>query len=147
MIRQAWATALLVLLAASWAAPLGAQGRTGPRERVGDQLEDTRWQAESIDGVPVADPSVMTLDFLPGGDQVRGQAGCNRFVGPFASRADKVTLGILRQSRDECAPALAAVQRQLIQLLHDAYRVEVGNGVLTFYSRHGDEIRFVRRNG
>jgi heat shock protein HslJ len=146
-MRQAPVTALLLLVAALWAAPLAAQNRGGPPERVGDKLENTRWQAESIDGSPVADPSAMTIDFLPGGEQVRGQAGCNRFVGPFASRADKVTLGILRQSREECAPALAAAQKQLIEMLHDAYRAELADGVLTLYSRRGDQIRFVRRSG
>ena len=103
----------LVLTACSAGAQTQAKRPAGPPPRIGDELVGTRWQAQSIDGQPVPDPALMTIDFLPGGDQVRGQAGCNRFVGPFASRADKVTLGILRQSRLPCrhgrdGPAAAA---------------------------------------
>ena len=86
----------------------------------------------------------MTLDFLPG-DQVRGQAGCNRYVGPFASRGDRVTLGILRQSKEECSPAETAIQKQLIDHLHGAARGEIVDGELIFYGRHGEEIQFAHR--
>ena len=66
----------------------------------------------------------MTIDFLRGGDQVRGQAGCNRFVGPFASRGDKVTMGIPRQSRAECSPEEAEMQKSFIDMLHAAWRTD-----------------------
>ena len=102
--------------------PAAAQPAPAHHSRIGDELEGTSWQAESIDGKPVADPAAMAIDFLKGGDQVRGQAGCNRFVGPFASRGDKVTIGILRQSRAKCPPEQAAMQQAFIDMLHAAWR-------------------------
>ncbi len=115
-----------------------------PPPRIGDKLVGTKWQAQSIDGQAVADPSAMTIDFLQG-DHVRGQAGCNRFVGPFASRGDRITLGILRQSRLQCEPAQAAEQKRLIDLLHDATLAALVEGKLVLTGRHGEEIRFVPR--
>jgi heat shock protein HslJ len=137
----------LVLTACSAGAQTQAKRPAGPPPRIGDELVGTKWQAQSIDGQPVPDPALMTIDFLPGGDQVRGQAGCNRFVGPFASRADKVTLGILRQSRLPCGAAETAQQQQLIDMLHRAWRAELGDDVLVLYDRQGQEIRFVPRAG
>jgi heat shock protein HslJ len=142
---KAFDRAVVAVLALLAATPAVAQTRAGPPPRIGDELEGTSWQAKSLNGQAVADPSAMTIDFLPGGDQVRGQAGCNRFVGPFASRADKVTMGILRQSRTKCPPELAAVQKALIDMLHAAWQAKIEDGVLTFTSRQGEQITFVRR--
>ena len=124
--------------------PAAAQAGAGvPPPRIGDELKGTSWQAKSVNGRTVADPATMTIEFLPGGDQVRGQAGCNRYVGPFASRADKVTLGILPQSRTRCPPEQAAAQKELIDLLHAAWQATIANGTLTFTSRQGEQISFV----
>ena len=71
----------------------------------------------------------------------------NRYAGPFASRGDKVTLGILRQSRQPCTAAETAQQQQLIDMLHRAWRAEIADGVLVLYDRQGQEIRFVERPG
>ena len=126
-------------------APCGAQSGKGSTSRVGDELAGTSWQAESIDGKPVSDPAAMAIDFLKGGDQVRGQAGCNRFAGPFASRGDKVTIGILRQSRAQCPPEQAAMQQAFIDMLHAAWRTEVSVDTLTFYGRQGQQITLTPR--
>ena len=134
---------LLAGLACLPAATEAQSSRPNP-PRVGDELEGTSWQAVSIDGRPVPNPSEMTIDFLKGGDSVRGQAGCNRFTGPFASRGDKVTMGILRQSRDDCPPEQAAAQQAFIDMLHAAYRTEVDGQTLTFYSRQGQQITLER---
>jgi heat shock protein HslJ len=115
-----------------------------PPPRVGDELVGTRWQAETLAGAPVPDPALVTIDFLPG-DHVRGQAGCNRFVGPFASRARRVTIGWLRQSRLKCPPEEAALQRRVIATLHVAERAELGEDTLTLYGPAGEASRFVPR--
>jgi heat shock protein HslJ len=150
-MRKASTPALFLSLLLLAGCAAGAQTRapraSGPPERIGDELAGTNWQAQSVDGTPVPDPSLMTLDFLPG-DQVRGQAGCNRFTGPYATRDDKITLGILRQSRLACSEAAeTAQQNQLIDKLHRAWRAELGNGLLILYDRQGHEIRFVPRPG
>ena len=115
-----------------------------PPPRVGDELVGTRWQAETLAGAPVPDPAQVTIDFLPG-DHVRGQAGCNRFVGPFASRARHITIGWLRQSRLRCPPEEAALQRRVVATLHEVERAELGEDTLTLYGPDGEESRFVPR--
>jgi heat shock protein HslJ len=115
-----------------------------PPPRVGDELVGTRWRAETLAGAPVPDPALATIDFLPG-DHVRGQAGCNRFVGPFASRARHITIGWLRQSRLKCPPEEAALQRRVIATLHVVERAELGEDKLTLYGPDGEASRFVPR--
>ena len=88
----------------------------------------------------VADPSALTLEFLASGDAVRGQAGCNSFIGPFASRGDKVTIGLLQQSRLKCPPEQAALQREFIQVLHKSWSTELTTDTLTFRGRNGGEV-------
>ena len=112
---------LLVLLLAVAHAPSAQAQQTRDRWRIGDDLVGTRWQARSIKGVPVADPSRATLEFLPG-DHVRGQAGCNRYVGPFATRSDRITLGPLRLSRLDCDDQ-TSLAKELITELQRANRV------------------------
>jgi heat shock protein HslJ len=136
-MRQ-WVLAASILVAAL-AMPLAAlaqQGK-GPRPRIGDRLQGTHWKVDTIDGQAVTDPSVMTVVFASEGDEVSGVAGCNKYVGPFASRGDKVTMGILRVTRAECPPEQAAMQKALIEMLHSAYQASVDGGVLTFVSRQG----------
>ncbi|MGD9510022.1 MAG: META domain-containing protein [Geminicoccaceae bacterium] len=127
------------ILIAALAVPLAASGQQGkgPRPRIGDRLAGTHWKVDTVDGRPVADPSAMTVIFAPEGDQVSGTAGCNKYIGPFASRGDKVTMGILRVTRVECSPEQAAMQKALIDMLHAAYQASVVDGVLTFVSRQG----------
>ena len=144
-MRRAVVGAFFLFAFVLGAAPCNAQSGTPSKVRVGEELEGTSWQAESIDGKPVSDPAAMVIEFLKGGDQVRGQAGCNRFVGPFASRGDKVTIGILRQSRDKCAPEQAAMQQAFIDMLHAAWRTEVSVDTLTFYGRQGQQITLTPR--
>lgn len=150
-MRKASTPALLVTLLLLAACSAGAQTQSrkarpdGPPPRIGDELDGTRWQAVSLDGVTVADPAKMTLDFLPSGDAVSGQAGCSHYDGPFASRADKVTMGLMRQSGIPCAEPETAQQQQLIDTLEHAWRAELGNGSLVLYDRQGREARFVPR--
>lgn len=112
---------LLGLLAAllSAAGPAAAQRQRDAPPRVGDALIGSRWQAVTLRGDAVDDPSRATLDFLPG-DHVRGAVACNRFVAPFASRADRITIGPIRVSRLRCPDA--ALQATMVDTLHRAER-------------------------
>lgn len=111
--------------------------------KIGDRLIGTSWQAATIGGSAVDDPKAATLEFIPG-DHVRGQAGCNRFVGPFASRQDKITMGPLRTTKTACPAAEAAVAEKLIWTLHRVQRVEVSEQLLVLHGGAGSEpSRFV----
>ena len=151
-MRKASTPALLLtflLLAACSAGAQTQQSRKarpdGPPPRIGDELDGTSWQAVSLDGTSVANPARMTLDFLPGGDGISGQAGCNKYEGPFASRADKVTMGLLRVSRLPCPEPEAVQEQALIDALEHAWRAELGPDTLMLYDRQGREARFVPR--
>lgn len=111
--------------------------------RIGDDLVGTSWQAETLMGEPVADPQQATIDFLPG-DHVRGQVACNRFVGPFATRAKHITIGPVRVSRLRCNDG-AALQRTFVDVLHYAQRAELSEDHLELIGSRGAPSRFVRR--
>lgn len=136
MRQRMFAASILVAALAVPLAAMGQQGK-GPRPRIGDRLQGTHWKVASIDGQPAANPALMTVVFAPEGDEVSGIAGCNKYVGPFASRGDKVTMGILRVTRAECPADQAAMQKALVDMLHAAYQASVEDGVLTFVSRKG----------
>ncbi|MFO1046823.1 MAG: META domain-containing protein [Geminicoccaceae bacterium] len=136
MRQRTFAASILVAMLSVPLAAMGQQGK-GPRERIGDRLQGTHWKVATIDGRPAADPSLMTVVFAPEGDEVSGIAGCNKYVGPFASRGDKVTMGILRVTRGDCPADQAAMQKALIDMLHAAYQASVADGVLTLVSRKG----------
>jgi heat shock protein HslJ len=124
-----------------------AQEQPPPRRqappRIGDDLVGTSWQAETLLGEKVADPLQATIDFLPG-DHVRGQIACNRFVGPFATRAKHITIGPVRVSRLRCGEG-AALQKTLVDVLHYAQRAELSEDRLELIGSHGAPSRFVRR--
>ena len=130
-MRKASTPALLVSLLLLAACSAGARsnhaGRARrPPPRVGDKLTGTNWQAVSMDGQPVANPARDDVHFLPGRSGLAVRPAATAIVGPFASRDDKITLGILRQSRLPCDRRETAQQQQLIYLLHRAWRTELG---------------------
>jgi heat shock protein HslJ len=114
----------------------------GPAPRIGDKLIGSKWQAQSLQGEQVADPAAATLEFLPD-DQVRGDAGCNQFVGPFATRADRIVFGPLRVSRLRCEGAEAMAQEQMLEALHQGGRVELHEDSLVLHAMSGAPSRFV----
>jgi heat shock protein HslJ len=121
-------------------------GLKGP-PRIGDELVLTSWQAQTVAGTPAIANSGLTLEFLEDGF-VRGDTGCNRFVGPFASRADRVSLGPLSTTRNDCA--LASLGRQevaYINALQRAERMQVqeaGSVLLIFSKGAKQPSRFLR---
>jgi heat shock protein HslJ len=121
-------------------------GLKGP-PRIGDELVLTSWQAQTVTGAPVIAKSGLILEFLEDGF-VRGDTGCNRFVGPFATRADRVTLGPLSTTRNDCA--LASLGRQevaYINALQDAQRMQLeekGAVLLVFSKGAKQPSRFLR---
>jgi heat shock protein HslJ len=122
--------------------------RRGP-PRIGEKLAQTRWRAESLRGRPVAKGAApQTLEFLEDGF-VRGETGCNRFVGPFATRANRAVLGPLSLTRRACAqPAQAQQETTFVETLEKTERAELReqDQVLLLYSSLSDKpSRFVRQ--
>jgi heat shock protein HslJ len=123
--------------------------RRGP-PRIGDRLVGTRWRAESLRGRPVPKElaGVQTLEFLEDGF-VRGETGCNRYVGPFATRANRAVLGPLSLTRRACAqPDLTQQEAAFVETLEKTERAELReeDQVLLLYSSLSDRpSRFVRQ--
>jgi heat shock protein HslJ len=146
-MRKAALLLSLTVLLGGGAPGLRAQQEQAPPKppyMIGDQLIGTRWQAESLRGDKVADPARATLDFLPG-DQVRGQAGCKRFVGPFATRDDRINIGPVRTSLDTCRGPDASLEERVIEALQRSERVELGEDVLVLHDQGAPPSRFVPR--
>ncbi|MEK0082903.1 META domain-containing protein [Benzoatithermus flavus] len=143
-MRKAALLSTLTVLLFAGAAGAKAQQEPSAPYRIGDKLAGTRWQAQSLRGGAVTDPASATIDFLPD-DQVRGQAGCKRFVGPYATRDDKITIGPIRMSLGDCRGSEAALEERMIEALEKAERVELGGDRLILHDRQGEPSRFAPR--
>lgn len=115
--------------------------------RIGDDLISTRWRLERMEGRPVAGGTAPTLEFLRD-LQIRGSTGCGRYVGPFASRADKGAFGPFRVSRGDCEGSLREQERSYLTRLEQGWLMELDAGkdaLLVYPERKGGEpLRFVR---
>ena len=165
MMRIATCAAAVVLalsLLSGWASRADAQEqpfdappidpRTSPAARgntdwhIGDDLVRTRWHLVEMDGQAVAAGTAPTLEFLRD-LQVRGTTGCRRYVGPFASRADKGVFGPLRVAEASCEGELAPQDASYLRNLRDAWlmRLEDDGKVLLAFPRGRDTpLRFAR---
>jgi heat shock protein HslJ len=117
-----------------------------PVPRVGDRLHETRWRVETIQGRPVIRGKEPTLEFLRD-DHLRGGTGCNRFVGPWHTRATRAVMGPLRKSRLTCRPDLAQQEQQFLDTLERTERFELkdeGRTLLVYSSLSTAPSRFTR---
>ena len=96
----------------------------------------TRWRAVTIRGRPVAKGHEPTLDFVDDG-HLRGSTGCNRFVGPWATRVDKGVIGPLDKTLDACPPGLAEQDEDVIDTLEHTEKLSVQEkgAVLLIYAK------------
>jgi heat shock protein HslJ len=117
-----------------------------PIPRVGDDLVSTRWRAVTIRGRPVAKGHEPTLDFVDDG-HLRGSTGCNRFVGPWATRVDKGVIGPLDTTRSACPPGLVAQDQDVIDTLEHTEKLALQEkgAVLLIYAKGAPQpSRFAR---
>lgn len=115
--------------------------------RIGEDLRSTRWRLDLMAGQPIDADTAPTLEFLRD-LQIRGSAGCNRYVGPFASRADKGVFGPFRTSRGACDAARASRQADYITALERGWlmKLEDERQILLIYPpQTGAPLRFVRQ--
>jgi heat shock protein HslJ len=114
--------------------------------RIGDHLHETRWRVETIQGRAVVRSAAPTLEFLRD-DHLRGGTGCNRFVGPWHTRAARAVMGPLRKSRLSCRADLAQQEQQLLDTLERTERFELkdeGRTLLVYSSLSTAPSRFTR---
>ena len=117
-----------------------------PIPRIGDDLVKTRWRAVTIQGRPVVKGAEPTLDFVDDG-HLRGSTGCNRFVGPWATRVDRGVIGPLDTTRNGCPPGLQAQDQSVIDTLEHTERLALAEkgAVLLIYAKGAPQpSRFTR---
>ena len=95
----------------------GCGGGTVPN----DELVNSRWTIQEIDGRPVGDGEYR-LDF--GSDRISGVAGCNRFSGPYSRSGNTLTTGPLAATRMACPEPRMEHERRVLQLLAAPLRLE-----------------------
>ncbi len=87
-------------------------------------LADTSWRIDSINGLPIESPEAM-LRF--DGQTVSGSAGCNQISAPYVIDGMAVSFGPARSTRMACQPQLMGQERALLDLLAAAEAQPVGD--------------------
>lgn len=98
-------------------------------------LADTGWAIVSIGGEDVAQAENYNLQFSDG--RIHGQAGCNRFSGPYRETSRTLTPGPMIATRMACPEPGMRHERDVLHLL---------SGPVDFFYPDGDTL-FLRRNG
>ena len=95
-------------------------------------LADTSWTIIEIDGSPVGGTNYrMQFD---GQGRLSGQAGCNRFSGPYTQRGRTLTPGAIVATRMACPGERMAHERRVLQLLRSPVEI----------NHHGGNIMMLR---
>jgi len=88
-------------------------------------LAGTRWAIIEIDGRAV-DGEAYWLEI--GEDRISGQAGCNRFSGPYSLGGDTLSPGPLAATRMACPGERMENEGQALAILGGPVAVEIGEG-------------------
>jgi heat shock protein HslJ len=98
-------------------------------------LADTAWAIVAIGGEEVTQAEDYNLQFIEG--RIHGQAGCNRFSGPYREARRTLTPGPIMATRMACPEPRMRHERDVLHLL---------NGPVDFLYPDGDTL-FLRRDG
>jgi heat shock protein HslJ len=115
--------ALVAALAPTMAAPAAS----APTENV--RLRDTRWQLQTLEGMPVAPaeggkPPQLVLQARS--QHLSAYAGCNQIRGRYTQRGTQLALKALASTRMACGAETLQLEQRLLQAMAatDGYRVE-----------------------
>jgi len=99
------------------------------------------WVIEDIAGDGVIDQSNATLQFLPDG-RLAGSATCNRIVGRYEQKGERLTIAPAGTTMMACPEALMRQERALLTLLPtvERYRIE-NSGALVLKTADARTIR------
>ena len=105
------------------------------------QLENRTWIATQIGNQPIStqatDRQIPSLQFNSSTHQVSGSDGCNRVMGSYEAKADKLNLSAMAATRMACLG-----DPQLNQAFHEALQhvthYQVFNKTLKLLDRHGN---------
>ena len=108
-----------------------------------DALVDTFWSIGQIDGAAIATADDYFLRFDEPG-RLQGQAGCNRFSGPYAQAGRTMTPGAIVSTRMACPEPRMAHERALLRLLGGPVRFSYPDGDTLLLSGRGVTVRLSR---
>jgi heat shock protein HslJ len=89
-------------------------------------LADTSWTIIEIDGSPVGGTSYQVQ--FDGQGRLSGQAGCNRFSGPYSQRGRTLTPGAIVATRMACPQERMAHETRVLQLLRSPVEIHYLDG-------------------
>ena len=107
-----------------------------PETPLPDGLAGTSWRAETLVGEPVADDTVVTMEFA-GSDRIAGKAACNRYNGPLRVEAGRLRIGPLATTRMACPPPLMAAEEVFLAALEGPTRLSRDNSALLLHGAAG----------
>lgn len=93
----------------------------------------TEWTLANISGQPIAAGITATATFSEDG-KVTGNAGCNRYNGPYTRDADTVTIGPLAATRKACDRAVMDVENAFLNGLEASTDLLISGNTLTLSS-------------
>ena len=104
-------------------------------------LAATAWSIVAIAGRPVSGAN-YTLQFDAA--RLSGQAGCNRFSGPYALAGDRLTAGPIMSTRMACPEPRMGHERRALQVLRGPVTMSYPNGDTLVLTGNGGTIRLRR---
>lgn len=105
-------------------------------------LADTGWAIVAIGGEDVARAEDYNLQFSEG--RIHGQAGCNRFSGPYREAGRTLTPGPMIATRMACPAPRMRHERDVLRLLGGSVRVAYPDGETLVLTGNGGTIRLRR---
>lgn len=105
-------------------------------------LENTGWDIVGINGRSFARADNYQFDFNEG--RLSGQAGCNRFSGPYRERSGTLIAGPLIATRMACPGQRMADEQAVLRILGGPVRVAFPDGTTMVLASRAGTIRLHR---
>jgi heat shock protein HslJ len=105
-------------------------------------LADTAWGIAAIDGETVPAAEDYNLQFIEG--RIHGQAGCNRFSGPYREARRTLTPGPIAATRMACPAPRMRHERRVLALLGGPVQFAFPDGDTLVLTGIGGTIRLRR---
>lgn len=117
-----------------------------------DQLQNTEWILEDLNGTGVIDNLQTTIMFEAGGDRINGNGGCNRYFSGIdfdeegaTATSQTVDLGVVGSTMMACPEAIMDQEGRYFQSLQTAQRIELDGPYLYIYSEGQEQpMRFTQ---
>ncbi|HEX5737435.1 MAG TPA: META domain-containing protein [Hydrogenophaga sp.] len=119
---------LLPAVLATLAACAGASSAPGGAMA----LVGTEWRLQSIDGQPVMDRSLASLQF-PESGRVAGNGSCNTFVGAVAIDKESIIFRQMAGTKMACMGGAGEQESRFMEALRQAQRYQVIDGQLLIH--------------